>query len=246
MKKNWILSAWALLLCAQLAGQDGYAFGIKGGPVLATQNWSNLQRQPAVGPHAILFIESLSDVNDMALFAQVGYHVRGSALQRRNFFDISGNVFTLNAQKFRFNNLALTIGAKQKFNIGSSSNSWYYLFGLRGEYNISTNLAEFTEFNLRNPSFAIYPYDDPNFIRRITYGITGGAGLEFPFSEYVGGLLEFTINPDFSSQYAQPAIPNVRDPYTGNSSTVAERKIRNISMEITLGLRLLRLIEYID
>ena len=128
----------------------------------------------------------------------------------------------------------------------NGATKWYYLFGVRLDYTIDTNLDEFQEFNERFPTYSIYPIDSPLFIRNFNYGASLGAGLEFPFSEYISGLLEFTVNPDFSIQYQQPAIPNVTDPYTGNSVTLRERNIRNVTFEVTLGFRFLRKIEYID
>ena len=59
-------------------------------------------------------------------------------------------------------------------------------------------------------------------------------------------MIEFTVNPDFSLQYEQPAIPNVIDPITGQTRTLQERRIRNLTFEITVGARFLRKVEYID
>jgi hypothetical protein len=112
---------------------------------------------------------------------------------------------------------------------------------------VDTNLDEYDAYVTANPTFAgIYPINSYEFIRRINYGITVGGGFEFPFSEYVEGLLEFTVNPDFSMQYQQPAIPNVTDPFTGQQRTLSERQIRNLTFEVTLGIRFLRKVEYLD
>ena len=130
--------------------------------------------------------------------------------------------------------------------MGTTANKWFYLIGVRGDYNLSTNLGQFRELIERNPAFAIYPIDAPDFIREITYGVTIGGGMEVPFSEFIGLVFELTINPDFSFQYIQPAIPFVPDPLTGTNRTIPERRIRNLSLEFTVGFRFLRKVEYID
>ena len=124
---------------------QGYAFGVKGGLTLATQNWDNsLQRDVAIKYHGIAFIESISEEDQFALFAQAGYHVKGSAIRNRNFPTNFGQVVRPPAFEFLFYNISLTLGAKQKFELGSSS-KWYWLLGVRGDYTLDTNLDEFTQ-----------------------------------------------------------------------------------------------------
>ena len=244
---RFLLTGFFVCLFSAGLFAQGFAFGVKGGLTMATQNWDNsLQRDVAVKYHGIAFIESLSDTDQFALFAQAGYHVKGSAIRNRNFFNpLTGNYNRPPAMEFLFYNVSLSLGAKQKFDLNGST-KWYWLLGIRGDYTLDTNLDEYTDFNLRNRGFAIYPFDEPTFIRDFNYGIIAGAGLEFPFGEYIAGLLEFTVNPDFSFQYEQPEIPNVTDPYTGNTRSIPQRQIRNLTFEVTLGFRFLRRIEYID
>ena len=244
--KRFLLIVLTLSLTMPLFSQ-GYAFGIKGGLTVGTQKWDNtLSRDALFSYHGIAFIESISDADEFALFAQAGYHVKGSAIRNRNFVNaLTGNVFRPDAQAFKFNNISLTLGAKQKFDLNGYS-KWYWLLGIRGDYTVSTNLDEYSRFNERNPAYAIYPFDEPTFIRDINYGVTVGAGLQLPMSDYIAGILEFSVNPDFSFQYEQPEIPNVTDPYTGNTRTIPQRQIRNLTFELTLGLRFLHEIEYID
>ncbi len=233
-----------IYLNAQSAGSY---FGIKGGLTLATQQWNTFDREPLVGYHGIFSVETLPEQERFSLFAQVGYHVKGSAIRST----VWGNPFNggfngVPARKFEFYNISLSLGAKQRFSeVGN--NKIYYLFGIRGDFTVDTNLDEYTDFVERNPTFAgVYPIDSYEFIRRINYGFIAGGGFEFPFSEFVEGVLEFTVNPDFSLQYQQPAIPNVIDPFTGNTRTISERRIRNLTFEITVGARFLRKIEYYD
>jgi len=252
MKK--LLVFIAILSAAHSLGAQGYVFGIKGGPSFGLQNWGNsFQRDPMIRYHGDVFIESLPEGDQWSLFAQVGYHARGSAIRNRNFINpLNGNFFRPPADVFLFHNAALVLGAKQKFDLGLSS-KWFYTFGIRGEYTVDTNLDRYDTFIELNPTIVgFYPinvyFEDDGFlgIRRIHYGFSGGAGLEWQFSEFIGASLEFTINPDFSMQYTQPAISGVRDPWSGESRTIPERRIRNLTLEITAAFRFLRKIEYID
>ena len=95
------------------------------------------------------------------------------------------------------------------------------------------------EFNL------IHPFPGTN-VRRWNYGVIAGGGVEFMFSELVGGLVELSISPDISQQYFQNSFT-----YTSNINgqqlrTIGERRIRNISIELSVGFRFLRIVEYID
>jgi hypothetical protein len=226
-------------------GQGGYFFGVKGGLCVGFQSWSGFEQDPLYKFNGDIFIESLTANNEFAVFAQIGYHVKGSALRNRLFSTIQGGFTRPPAREFLFNNAVLSAGMKQKFDWGADS-KFFYLLGVRLDYTINTNLSEYSRFNELNPGYAIYPFDDPTFIRNINYGVIAGGGMEFEFSEFFGLMLEFTYNPDFSNQYMQPAIPNVTSPYTGQQTTIPERKIRNQTFEISLGFRFLRKIEYLD
>lgn len=226
-----------------MAQDGGFAFGVKGGLSGGIQKWNSIERDPLLKYHGIIYIESIAEDRPVGIFAQAGYHVRGSALRNRNFVNaLNGQIFRPSTREFRFNNLALALGFKNKLDLNGQTA--YYLLGLRGEYTISTNLNIYDEFNLQNPSYGIYPYSQ--FVRKINYGVIFGGGLEWMFADLVGGIAELTINPDFSRQYEQPSIPNVIDPYTGNTRTISERIVRNITIELTVGIRLLRRVEYID
>ncbi|GLR18638.1 hypothetical protein [Portibacter lacus] len=231
-----------LILCvAGGAHAQSYVFGIKGGPVIATQNWNNFQRNPLFAGHAILSIETWAEDDPNSLFAQIGYHERGSSL-RQNFINPTTG-FSPQTNSFKFRNAGLTIGAKRKIRMGTWSP--YYTLGIRGEYTFSTNLDEFVDKNFT--SITTYPLNE--FVEHWTYGIYAGGGTEFEISEFIGAVVELSVLPDLGRQYYQPALNDVSvyNPYTGTTTRgLSEKTIRNVSLEISFGLRFLRKVEYID
>lgn len=248
-----ILLLFSLFSFSTLGWSQGTYYGIKGGLTIGTQQWNAFDRDPLIGYHAILSMESFPESGQFSLFAQAGYHLKGSAIRRSLFGNPFNSSFvSFPTQRFEFHNISLSVGAKQVITeLGNSR--VYYLFGIRGDYTLDTNLDEYERFVERNQITAgIYPLDvyftseSLLGVRRLNYGFIAGGGLTFPFSEYIDGLVEFSINPDFSLQYEQPAIPNVIDPITGQTRTLSERKIRNLTFEITVGARFLRKVEYID
>lgn len=241
--KRFLLFVFALVLSLPIFSQS-YAFGVKGGLTVGVQQWNTFERDPLLKYHGVAFIETANEGENFALFAEAGLHLKGSAIRNRNFVNpINGTIVRPPAFEFIFRNISLVLGGKQKFDLGVS-NAWYWLFGIRGDYTISTNLGEFSDLNAATAT--IFPIDDDLFINQWNYGVTVGAGIEFPLSEYIGAVLEFSVSPDFSLQYNQPEIPNVFDPFTGNNRTLGERKIRNLVFEITAGFRFLHRIEYLD
>src|SRR5690606_31268447 len=56
-----------------LHGQ-GYTFGFKTGPTLGFQQWNDFQRDPLLGFHGALFMESLAEDDAYCLYTQLGYH----------------------------------------------------------------------------------------------------------------------------------------------------------------------------
>jgi len=217
------------------AQQGGFAWGVKGGLAIGLQQWNSYERDPLFRYQGDLYIETYDGPDANALFAQAGYHIRGSAIRRRNgVLFTNGNVGSVPARTFEFNNAVLSTGFKQRFDF--NDNKAYYYVGVRGEYTFDTNIGE-------NQGF--FSYSDPlvGFVRPFNYGLTGGAGLEFMFSELVGGIIELNLAPDISFQYRQPAIPS---PIGTNGIPINERRIRNFSIELTVGFRFLRIVEYID
>lgn len=253
MIKKLLLFSCLLMLGFNAWSQNGTYFGLKGGLTIGTQQWNSFDRNPLLAYHGILSMESASGGGEFSLFAQAGYHVKGSSIRRRLFGNpFNASVVSLPPQKFEFTNLSLSFGAKQVVKeVGNSR--LYYMFGVRLDYTLDTNLDEYEQFTERNPVFSgIYPLDvyfnETGLlgVRRFNYGFLAGGGLTLPFSDFIEGMVEFSVNPDFSLQYEQPSIQNVADPFTGQNRTIPERKIRNLTFEISVGVRFLRKVEYID
>jgi len=248
MKKRYFWLGLISLLCfVDLAGQNGSAFGVKLGPTIGFQNWDTGRNSEVLFRyHAIAYIETYGPDADYALFAQTGYHVRGGALRLRGgtFQGQGQNIFTIanRSYPYEFNNVSLAIGAKQRFL--TQTGAYYWLFGVRGEFTVSNNLEDYHPENDPLQLFnLIHPF--PEAVRKINYGIVVGGGLDFMFSELVGGMLELTVSPDFSNQYQSIAFEYF-DINQGNTRRISERNIKNVSIELSLGIRLLRIVEYVD
>lgn len=252
LMKRILLGAGLLIaLWLPLAGQGGFYFGLKGGLTVGIQKWDqSFQRDPLLRYHGIIFTESYSEEDKTALFAQLGYHVKGSAIRTyRTVVQFPDGTFRdvpARQTPFEFENISLSVGAKQKFPLGLGSNKVFYMIGIRGDYTVNTNLRpvnaeEFGVYNL------IFPFEE--FVNKFNFGAILGGGIQFEFTELVGGVLEFTVNPDFTRQYNQPEIPNVINPnpnFGSGTITIRERQISNTTFEVTLGLRFLRKVIYID
>jgi hypothetical protein len=230
---------------------QGSAFGIKGGVTASRQRWdNNFDRDMLLRYHGIVFVESLAEDTRFSLFAQAGYHIKGSAIRtpRSAVTGSGGTIFTVPAQQisFEYRNASITVGAKQHLDLDLGDKKVYYLFGLRGEYTINTLLGPRipNEYDI----YTIY-YPIPEFVRKINYGITVGGGIHVPFDDLVGVLLEFTVNPDFSYQYDQPPLENIINPNPwaprGNI-TLPQRRSSNLAFELSLGFRFLRKVIYVD
>ncbi len=231
-KKVSLIGVLILLMSSvSIVSAQSFYFGPKGGFAINTQQWNNFDRDPLFSLHGDVFIESYAENATSSLFAQVGFHTRGSSI--RAFGINTGNAFT---NSFKFRNLMLMMGAKQILNREKKFRP-YYLFGLRAEYTVSTNLTEFERFQS-----AFYPFDF--YVNKFLYGLTIGGGFEYDMGELYGGFIEFNIHPDVALQYDQPAIPNVINPFDGRTVTLGERSIRNLSLEVTVGIRFLRKVEY--
>jgi len=223
----------ALFFLTQADAQS-FWFGPKLGPTVGFQQWNNFDRQPLFTRHAAIFIESFADEDDNgAVYAQLGYHTRGSSIRFTNGF--TSDIFS---EGIEFYNLSLQGGIK-RFLKKNNKSSTYYMVGARLEYTINTNLQDANSESI-DPFF---PIDD--FTNKFNYGISFGGGINYSLSELFGGFVEVSFHPDVSFQYQQAALPTgITNPFTGTIQTIGERQIRNLTLEITFGINILRKVIY--
>jgi hypothetical protein len=219
------------------------AYVFSAGPSLGLQRWDNGgDRQILFAYHASIAGESVNNENDDASFLwQLGYHVKGSANRLRLLFQGGGiETFT---EEFRYNNLSLMLGFKKKYPLGNSGRQRYFYFGgLRGDYTLSTNIDELAGSN----PFASYYYPQIGAMNRWMFGLSAGGGWQFDISELVGGQITLSLNPDLTAQVNQPPA-NISDPFNpGQTISVSSQRVRNTTIEISFGLRLLRKVVYVE
>jgi hypothetical protein len=213
---------------------QSYAFGIKGGPSFGYQTWNDRSRPNSILAryHGALYIESHDNELDRSSFyGQVGYHIRGSAVRFRGGVNLDGMTIPPRTSALEFHNLGVQLGVKGKRDLAENQ-KWYYLIGLRAEYTIDSRLDIYQSYQA--------------FIEPFNYGLSIGGGWQFNFTELIGIVAELGIHPDLSRQVFVPPIPNWPDPFTGENRTLPEQVIRNASIELSIGFRFLRKIEYID
>ena len=201
------------------------------GPTAGMQNWgSSSNSDPLFQYHFVGFVETHEEENKYSFFAETGYHVKGRTVRFRSGFNIlTGNDIPTRRFNMKYNNLSLSLGVRNKFDIGN--NKAYYLFALRGEYNLSTD-------------FEIYPGLEPG-VNDFVYGVTAGGGMEVPFGELVSGIIELRFSPDIGNQiFVPPASFN--NPYTGRVDTFREMNIKNLALELSIGFRFLHKIVYVN
>jgi len=226
----------ALISCSTylLTQAQSFYFGPKIGPTIGLQQWGGFERDPLFTYHGSLFIESFDEENFGSLYAQLGYHIRGSSIFDRF------NSFVGTRNKFEFRNLSLQLGVKRKIP-GFGNKKAYYLFGIRFEYTLSTNLVDFEP---QNAIWPVYPFEV--FVNKFNYGVNIGGGWEFPADKFFIPFIEINIAPDLSLQYQQPPLGNLTNPNTGQNFNLSERSVRNLTFEISFGIKFLREVTYID
>lgn len=218
---------------------QSYWFGAKGGAAMNFQSWGDgsfsgsVNRDPLFSLNSDIFIESYDEYKKGTLYAQVGYHTRGSSFR---FFSFN-NTFT-EQQGFKFRNIVTEVGAKKTLNLGKELEP-YFILGIRGEYTIGTNLDDYINFG------SLY-YPVSEFVRKFNYGVTAGGGFEMKMSELSNVFIEFSLQPDLSFQYEQQPLFNVIDPWTSQPVNLGLRQVRNLAVELKVGVKFLRKVEYID
>jgi len=223
-----------LLLIALSVGQtnaQSFAFGLKGGPTIGLQKWNNYQgNDPLLAYHIVSFIETAGESDEGSIFAEAGYHVKGRSVHFNSSVNpLTGGTYEARNFQLRFNNISLSAGARMRFLVGNTAA--YYSLAIRGEYNLSSELEIYEGFEAG--------------INKILYGITLGGGFEFPFSELFGGIIDIRFSPDLSKQIFIPPF-EWDNPFTGRQEIFREQSIKNVAFEISLGLRFLRKVIYVD
>ncbi len=211
----------------QLTAQS-YAFGFKLGPTLASQNWqSGGSNNLLVAYHGMAFIESSPEDARRAFFAEAGYHIRGVSLRvsRSLLSPVDANF----DRALKFQNVSLSLGAKSKFEVGALEG--FYGFALRGEYTVDYDLD-------------IYQGLDEG-VNRFIGGITASGGIQKQLSELVAGFLELRFSPDVSTQIFIPS-GTYTSPFTSAQIPIRENNIRNVSIELSVGIRFLHKIVYVN
>lgn len=215
-----ILTVIVLFCLSQSLSGQNTLVGVKGVFTANQQRWNSYDRDMYFAPGLDVYIESYEEEESYRLYAQLGYHSRGSSLRGFDY-----RVYS----KHKFENAVLELGAKQTFH---KADRWlgYYLIGVRGEFTFATNLEN-------NANNSIYSLVDPAFVQRWNYGVSVGGGLEFLKDEERAYVLEFTINPDLSRQYFQPYAIETCCNSIGQPITLRRQEVKNLSIELKLGYR---------
>ncbi len=230
---NYLKIIVFIFFLPNLVVSQSYWFGAKSGLGLNTQKWDDFSnRDFLLSPFGDVFLESFNDQN--VLYAQLGYHIRGSSVRFRTFQGLSDIT-----EGFKFKNLVLELGAKKFYGNTQDKFRPFLILGIRGEYTLGTNLDDFASYNS-----AFFPFDE--YVRKINYGVSFGGGYEWFASEFQKLFIEVSVNPDFSYQYDQPIIQDVINPITNQIMDLPTRTIRNLSFEIKIGMKFLRKVVYVN
>lgn len=224
-------------LCSFSSDAQSFIFGPKLGPNFGLQQWNGVQRDVLIAGHFAAFIESYEEDNPSSLFAQLGFHQRGSAERDILINVVQGDTYR-RTLTYKFNNISLMLGAKRILNMEKKAKP-FYTIGMRVEYTVNTNLNRY-----EGSAYQLY-FPSDFFVNKFNYGVSAGGGFQYQFGDLIGGTVELTISPDVSKQYEQFAVPNVIDPRNvGTTRTLPEQNVRNLSLELGVSLRLLRKVEY--
>lgn len=226
------------LLSASKIYLQGAWYGVKLGGAMNVQSWGNgegaigINRDPMFSFNGDVFVESLDEFKKGSLYAQIGFHTRGSSLR---FFGFNNDFNT--QLNYKFHNIVLEAGAKKFLKLGKDVDP-YFILGIRAEYTVGNNFTDLLTFNT-----LVYP----EFIRKFNYGVTFGGGFEAYLNELSNIFLEFSIQPDLSFQYEQFPLVNVVNPFPPfDRINLPQTQVRNLSIEAKVGIRFLRKVEYID
>lgn len=219
------------LLTASSAIAQGTVYSILGGLTMSTQTVNGFEKDPFFRFHAVGYMESSSEISPNALYASLGYHTKGSAVNSPAYIDDIGNEHPQQSNSMEFHNLSLGFGVKQRKEVGTNFLS--YGFGVRGDFNLSTDFGSL---------YTGLEGTERNF----TYGLDFFVGFEFPMSELVSTTIEIGFSPDLSEQIYIPYQDTGYNYSNGQPVIIQESSIKNIIFEARAGFRFWRKVIYTD
>ncbi len=213
-------------------GSGGFAYGFKGGPTIATQNWNGFQRNGLISYHGDLFVESLGGwkqngkiLQRSGFQAQLGYHRKGSTFRNVFIYDQFNNKIRIPSNLFH--NISLGLLGKGAFRLQEKSLA-YYAIGVTLDYTVDYQLVGLgTETG----------------VNRFTYGVWFGGGYEWDLgNSQLSFFIEANINPDIGRQVFIPAGLRTQytDPVSGQPIYTTQQKVNNLIFELSIGLKVNR------
>jgi hypothetical protein len=210
---------------------QGSVYTILGGPTISTQELSGYQKDPFVRFHVMASVESTSDISPNAMYARLGYHVKGSAVSIRSYTDDLGMHHPSQSHAMEFHNLSGSIGWKQRRPLGSL---WYsYGFGVRLDYNLKAKYG---------PFFSGLQGTENKF----TYGVDVDVAMEFPLSDLISATIELGVSPDLGEQIYVPKQYTGWTYTDGSPVILPETSLKNLVVEIRAGFRFWHKVIYTD
>ena len=225
-----ILISSALMTGSSVLAQ-GTVYSILGGLTMSTQTVNGFEKDPFLRLHAVGYMESSSEISPNALYASLGYHTKGSAVNSPAYIDDVGNEHPQQSNSMEFHNLSLGFGVKQRKEVGANFLS--YGFGVRGDFNLSTDFGSLYN-GLEGTE------------RNFTYGLDFNVGFEFPMSELISTTIEIGFSPDLSEQIYIPYQDTNYNYSNGQPVIIQESSIKNIVFEARAGFRFWRKVIYTD
>ncbi len=225
-----ILISSALMTGSSVLAQ-GTVYSILGGLTMSTQTVNGFEKDPFLRLHAVGYMESSSEISPNALYASLGYHTKGSAVNSPAYIDDVGNEHPQQSNSMEFHNLSLGFGVKQRKEVGANFLS--YGFGVRGDFNLSTDFGSLYN-GLEGTE------------RNFTYGLDFNVGFEFPMSELISTTIEIGFSPDLSEQIYIPFQDTGYNYSNGQPVVIQESSIKNIVFEARAGFRFWRKVIYTD
>ena len=225
-----ILISSALVTGSSVLAQ-GTVYSILGGLTMSTQTVNGFEKDPFLRLHAVGYMESSSEISPNSLYASLGYHTKGSAVNSPAYIDDVGNEHPQQSNSMEFHNLSLGVGVKQRKEVGPNFLS--YGFGVRGDFNLSTDFGSLYN-GLEGTE------------RNFTYGLDFFVGFEFPMSELISTTIEIGFSPDLSEQIYIPYQDTNYNYSNGQPVIIQESSIKNIVFEARAGFRFWRKVIYTD